>query len=750
MPAEASISPEEIRRLVTELRLRSTWRLFAIAVALAWLWMLTTTLGRPQMAGEALAILLLLLLGGGLTRLAAFRAPQVAMPGLVASVTTAIAVAIALLGLPDLAYLFGIPVLVAGALIAPWAGFVMAGAVNGGLLLMQRTAVAPGNTLEVALVVSLAAIVAWSFARDFYVVVEWTYQSYRLAERRTREAQLHRSQLSTVLKDLDLAYYRLRRANEALAWARWQAEEARQAKARFAANVSHELRTPLNLIIGFSEIMVTSPESYGQPLPPAYRGDLNAIYRNAQHLSDLIDDVLDLSQIEAERMPLTREQGDLRQVLEDAVRMIRGMVEAKGLRMAVSLPDEPVRLSFDVTRIRQVVLNLLNNAARFTKAGEITVELTMDAHTATVAVADTGPGIAPEVLPRLFEEFYQADDTIRREHGGTGLGLAISKRFVELHGGRIWVESELGRGSRFAFTLPLTPFVPSAQRLTPAGPASVSLEAAERILVVWHDDPSAALMLQRHLEDYQVYPAASASEMFESVVRLRPTAVIVDSDSRAAAERLLADPRCGDVPIISCPLPTRPKLAVGLHSADYLLKPVTRESLRRALSRLAPSFNKALIVDDDPAMVRLLARIVRAEWPETQILQAYNGLMALEVARNEHPDLILLDLAMPGMDGLGVLDQLQREPELAHTTVVVVTATELGEQTTQFSGEMNVKVPQPMPASGWLNLLRAATTTLRPAPEVGTWETKQATPQPQQAPASEPASVLAPARALPG
>ncbi len=709
----------ETQRLLGELRSGTAWRLLGISVGVAWLWMMRTLFGQPQKAGYALTIFILLVLTAAVMRLVARRWPVLALPCLLVGLTLAITVAIALLGVPDLMYLFTLPVLIAGALTYPWAGFVAAGLMDLAFVLafpawnrlVGHEVFWPG----VALMINLTALIAWAFARNFYLVVDWMYQSYLLAEQQTREAQLHRSQLLGALKDLDLAYYRLRRANEALAWARQQAEEARQAKARFVANVSHELRTPLNLIIGFSELMVTAPESYGEPLPTAYRGDLNAIYRNAKHLSDLIDDVLDLSQIEADRMPLTKESSDLRRVIEEAARMVQGMVEAKGLALRVDLPPTPVILLMDITRIRQVLLNLLSNAIRFTKKGGITVRLALERDRAVVTVTDTGPGIPPEELSRVFEAFYQVDGTLRREHGGTGLGLAISKHFVELHDGQIWAESQVGQGSTFGFSLPLLPPSEEGSRPAPSDRMATLSGEAKRILVVWHDDPSVAVMLQRHLEGYYVRLAVTAAEVFDAVVRLRPTAVIVDAEHSVAASKVLQDPRCSDVPLISCPLPTRPRIAVGLHSTDYLLKPVTREALRRVLS--PHPFTKVLIVDDDPAMVRLLARVIHAEWPGVQVLQAYDGATALEVAHSEQPDLMLLDLLMPGMTGLDVLEHVRQKPELSAMRVIVITATEMGEQATQLKGEIKLTLPQPLASTEWLRLLRALTAALRPVPE---------------------------------
>lgn len=727
---------EEAHRLVDELRLQTTWRLFIITLAIAWLWMMVAVFGQPQMAARALLVFLFLLLCAMLTYLVSQRSPKAAMPCFLFSLTAAITIALFLMGSADLAYLYAIPVLLAGALMHPWLGFATAAAFDlTGLLVLPDLRRFLANTFlmpGIFLAVNLAALVAWAFARNFYVVLEWMYQSYRLAEQRTREAQAHRSKLLTVLNDLDRAYYRLWRANEALAWARQQAEEARQAKARFVANVSHELRTPLNLIIGFSEMMVTAPESYGQPLPPAYRGDLNAIYRNAKHLSDLIDDVLDLSKIEADSMPLSKERGDLRQIVEEAARMIQGMVEAKGLTLTLELPPEPVPLLLDITRIRQVVLNLLSNAARFTEEGGITVRLTVEGDQATVTVTDTGPGIPADLLPRVFEEFYQVDDSIRREHGGTGLGLAISKRFVELHGGRIWAKSEVGRGSTFGFSLPISPLPKEAAAYQPAYEVLPFGEGAERILIVRHDDPSAASMIQRHFEGYRMVLARSDAELLDAATRLCPTAVIVDTKDKVRVEALLRETRCDEVPVISCPLPTRPKMALELQTTDYLLKPVTREAVRQALDRISRPFSKVLIVDDDPAMVRLLTRMMHAECPHAQVFQAYGGVMALDIARNERPDLMLLDLLMPGMDGLAVLEQVRADPSLADMMVIVVTATELGEQAANLSGEMTLTIPTPLPVSEWLRLLRSVTTTLRPAPE------------------SEAASEKAPAAVLPG
>lgn len=713
---------EDRWELVSSLWYTTSWRLMGVALLVAWLWMAASLLGTPQAATHGLIVCLEVLAGAVLVYAITRRRPALAPLGFVLTVTTAITTALLLTNVDELAYLYAIPILASGALVHPWLGIGFAVAVDLILVALWPTVQRgdPGPDLflpTIFLITGCAALIAWAFARDFQTVVEWMYQSYLLAERRTQEARSHRAQLQDVFKSLDLAYYRLRRANEALHWARLQAEEARQAKARFVANVSHELRTPLNLIIGFSEMMVTAPESYGEPMPPAYRGDLNAIYRNAKHLSSLIDDVLDLSQAEVQQMPLHREHGDLRQVVEEAAHMVRGMVEAKGLELQLALPAEPVPMFLDVTRIRQVVLNLLSNAIRFTQAGRICIRLDERDGQAVLEVEDTGRGMTPQELSQLFQEFYQVDDSIRREHGGTGLGLAISKRFVELHGGRIRVQSERGKGSVFTVTLPLARLPQAADSGHRSDSGSLWVERTERILLVWHDDPSLGTVIQRRLDGYQVQMVHTAQELQESVRRLYPTAVIVDWTWRQKAEALLRRIPDVQVPLISFPLPTQPQMAHNLQVTAYLLKPVTRSALRQMLASLPHPARTVLIGDDDPAMARLLARMVRSEWPQARILQAHNGTMTLQLARRERPELLLLDLKMPETDGLGVLAEVREDPRLAQMWVVVITATELGEQAARFPGELAVTLPQPLPASEWLTILQGVAMALRPVPD---------------------------------
>ncbi|MBM4418141.1 MAG: hypothetical protein FJ033_07495 [Chloroflexi bacterium] len=299
---------------------------------------------------------------------------------------------------------------------------------------------------------------AWLLGRSLVVVVEWSLRSLEEARRSAEAAKEHRAELVRALKQLDTAYYRLERANAALELAWKAAESAERAKSEFVTSISHDLRTPLNLIVGFSEMVLTAPESYGTPLPPAYRGDVHAIYRSAQHLLVLTNDVIDLARVGVGRLALAREPIDLEQVVADACAIVREYVTAKRLWLRTEIAPGLPTVSADRLRIRQVLLNLLTNAARFTEQGGIIVCASLEQGEVVVRVRDTGRGISVEELPRLFDEFFHdgcGGPDARADPGGVGLGLPISRRFVQLHGGRMGAESDPGAGTVFWFTLPI-------------------------------------------------------------------------------------------------------------------------------------------------------------------------------------------------------------------------------------------------------------------------------------------------------
>jgi len=589
-------------------------------------------------------------------------------------------------------YLYMLVVLITAMLTSP----LVAGGValaNAGLVwaISQR-----GHTAQLAdvalpiIMITLAALTAWLSSRRLFTALAWALSMTQEAQKNAGEAQKHRAEVQRVLKSLDEAYVRLERANEALLFAQEAAEKAYRFKAEFVANVSHELRTPLNLIVGFSEMMATAPESYGDvPLPSEYRGDVMATYRSARHLSDLIDDVLDLSRIEAGRMPLIKETTDLGEVVREATDMVRGLVEARGLCLELDIPDDLPKLHLDRTRIRQVLLNLLTNATRFTDQGGIRVQIRAEDQEATVVVQDSGRGIAPDKLTQAFEAFSQLEDSQARE--GSGMGLAVSKRFIELHGGRMWIKSQEGLGTTVSFALPI-PRDGKEIRLShlEAGTPLQSHTGNPSVLVL-HDDPRTLSLLRRYVDGYQFSLADTVDKVREMIYETLPVAVIMDatwSERWGVNGAELGLPPC--TPLITCPLPSMRRLGLLLGAADYLPKPVTREDLQDAFSRLPEPPQTVLVVDDNPHVVRLLARMLRASNSSLRVLEAFGGREGLEIARSERPDVILLDLLMPEMSGYDFLENAAGDERMAKTRIIVVSVRSVEQESPPIMGELRL------------------------------------------------------------
>ena len=310
---------------------------------------------------------------------------------------------------------------------------------------------------EQLFMLTLAAIVLIinSMHRRFFVnqlQISQGFQDY--AAEQMNEARESRAVLVLMAKQLQEYQERLRDTNKKLEIAFEQAEESRQAKARFAANVSHELRTPINLIVGFSEVMIHAPEVYDRPLPASYRDDIHAVYRNARHLQNLINDVLDISQLEARHLAIVKEKGDLGECVRQSANMVAELIAKKGLDFELDIPSDLPEQWFDPLRIRQILLNLLVNAARFTRDGAISIEIAVNENEVITSVIDTGIGLTQSDIKHVFEEFYQVDGSDVYDERGSGLGLTLSRELIRLHGGVMNVSSAgvPGQGSRFSFT----------------------------------------------------------------------------------------------------------------------------------------------------------------------------------------------------------------------------------------------------------------------------------------------------------
>ena len=523
------------------------------------------------------------------------------------------------------------------------------------------------------------------------LLAEWSFFNFNQAQNSLEEAREQRLELNQAQADLLLANRELARLSERLAALQRIAEEARQAKSEFVANVSHELRTPLNMIIGFTEVIAKSPNMYGN-LPAALMTDINAIQRSSRHLLGLVNDVLDLSQVEAGRMALSREWASIPEIVQNAVLVVKSLFDSKGLYLEVDQPAELPQVYCDRLRVQEVLINLLSNAGRFTRHGGVRVACRQENETVLVSVSDTGPGIPSEDQPRLFEPFQQLDNSIRRKYGGSGLGLTISKQFVEMHGGKMGLTSRQGEGTTFFFSLPV--FVSLSQEIeagsrirralipddetgynlrTRPSRAPVVPTLSTR-MVVLEQEQSLQKLVRRYMPDVETVRAASAAEAVAELNRSPAQALLANlaPSQEGVLEELEKVPY--GTPIISCWVPGEVEAARQLRVVNYLVKPVTREKLLATLAELDGRLQTILVVDDEPDELHLFARMLESDRPDFQILQVTNGKRALDMLRRRKPDVMLLDLAMPVMDGYQVLEEKHQDPSISDIPVIVLSS----------------------------------------------------------------------------
>jgi signal transduction histidine kinase/CheY-like chemotaxis protein len=463
------------------------------------------------------------------------------------------------------------------------------------------------------------------------------------------------------------------------------AEEANRLKSRFLSMVSHELRTPLNLITGLSELMLWDAD--GQK--PLNRENLERVHLTAQHLDGLIRDVLDLARDEMGELKLAFEPLDLARTLEAILVVGEQLAREIGVGWQAQIPANLPPVWGDRTRLRQVVLNLINNAVKFTEKGEINLRVASDGELITISVADTGLGIPPAEQSVIFDEYRQSDRTAARGYGGLGLGLAICKRLVEMHGGEIGVRSSgmEGEGATFFFTLPTV--------------HAVSLPG-EATAVVWilTTQPENAQTLNQYLEQQgfktEIQYWDENGQWLERARQNPPAAVVMDVHKTPergweAMRALKANPATGDTSVLFYVLEAGHNSGAILE-LDYLTKPIGAPELAQALWRVGWAESTAaegetatggktiLIVDDDPGVLDMHAQIVRTQFPQYQILSAAGGREALRLLQSGRPDLVLLDLMMPDLDGFGVLEAMQEMETTRQIPVIVLSARTMTEE----------------------------------------------------------------------
>jgi PAS domain S-box-containing protein len=493
-----------------------------------------------------------------------------------------------------------------------------------------------------------------------------------------------------------------RRSQAELRHAKEMAEAATQAKSAFLANMSHELRTPLNAIIGFTRIVRRKGEGV---LPEKQTGNLEKVLTSADHLLHLINTILDIAKIEAGRMDVIAANFRVAALIDLCANTAQPLLRPTVV-LEKQVDQSLTHIYSDQDKIRQIVLNLLSNAAKFTHKGRITLSARPDGEYFRIAVSDTGIGISKDALPRIFKEFQQADNTTTRQYGGTGLGLSISRNLACLLGGDITVESELGKGSTFTLLLPMQyrskslPPADESSRIIPEPvpvpvqsvmPRPGSVSAKKRILVI-DDDPDAVYILQEnlHQNEFEIIGRLNGHEGLRAARELQPQAILLDiimpgADGWQVLHDLKSDPATSNIPVILLTIVDNKPLGVQLGAAAYLLKPFdsveVRETLHHVLGSKSPLPVQILVVDDDPNVPDMLRQsLPESDFSLESALDGDAGLRAIEAKR---PDILLLDLLMPYMDGFEVIERLREDPKTQDLPIIVISAKELTAAETQ-------------------------------------------------------------------
>jgi CheY-like chemotaxis protein len=463
--------------------------------------------------------------------------------------------------------------------------------------------------------------------------------------------------------------------------------ESAKLKSQFLANMSHELRTPLNSIIGFSELLMDGLVGSLNDKQDHY---VKIIHSSGVHLLRLVNDILDFSKLESGMLEVFNEPTKLNEVVDDVLRAYSVVAERKGIEIVVDLPDEFPIILTDRRKLTQIIDNLLSNAVKFTEKGRISLSAKFVDNVLDVTVADTGIGIAQELKEKMFDPFQQADGTTTRRFEGTGLGLALVKKLLDIQNGSIKVESKENDGSRFVFRLPFKEFIPPEPvEISGSDDLAGRLPApGDRPILVVEDNPLAANLMSLWLSEagYKVEVASSGEEALQKAVAAQPAVITLDillpqMDGWRVLHRLKEMAETKGIPIIVVSIVEDKSFGLSLGAVDYMIKPVSRTDLISKIERYTASSgkrpNRVLVIDDNPADVSFIEEILRLDGLE--VLKASGGVEGLKRARTDKPDLVILDLMMPDLDGFDVMRLLESDEATRGLPVILFTAKDLSE-----------------------------------------------------------------------